>query len=67
MSADNTLLVNDGLTAAIVTTLIAQRQQEYYPCSDADRMDDKIANCKRRVELLRKMRNDFEDEMSQPL
>jgi hypothetical protein len=67
MSSENKLLVNDGLTALIVETLIIQRGEEYYPGSDPDRMDDKIAACKKRVTLLRKLREEYEDEMSKPL
>ena len=67
MSAENRLLVNDGLTAIIVETLNVQRSEEYYPGNDPDRMDNKITACKKRAELLREMRNLFEDEMSKPL
>jgi len=67
MSAENKLLVNDGLTALIVETLISQRSEEYFPCSDPDRMDGKIDACKKRVALLRAMREQYEDEMSKPL
>lgn len=59
--------VNNGLTALIVNTLHEQRNEEYHPGHDPDRMDDKIAACKSRVTLLRKMRDDFENEMSNPL
>ena len=67
MTSETKLLVNDGLTALIVETLIAQRQEEYYPQSDPDRMDEKIAACKRRVSILHTLREQYEDEMSRPL
>ena len=67
LPSDDMLLVNDGMTALIVVTLIQQRNEERHPGFDPDRMDDKIANCKRRVTLLRKMRDDFENEMSDQL
>lgn len=62
--SDYALAVNDGLTALIVGTLHTQRMEESNPSIDPDRMDGKIANCKRRATLLRKMRDDFENEMS---
>ena len=65
--ADEALLVNDGLTHLIVATLISQRSEERYPCADPDRMDDKIANCKKRVTVLRAVREQFENEMSDSL
>jgi hypothetical protein len=67
MSSENKILVNDGLTALIVETLIVQRQEEYYPGSNPDRMDDKITACEKRVVILRKMREEFENEMSKPI
>jgi len=59
--------VNNGLTALIVSTLHTQRMEESFPSSNPDAMDGKIANCKRRVTLLRKMRDEFENEMSDTL
>lgn len=67
ITAETKLIVNDGLTALIVETLIIQRQEEYYPGMNPDNMDDKIAACKKRVSLLRKMREEYEDEMSKQL
>ena len=67
LPAGPTIDVINGLTEAILVTLTTQRSEERYPSHDADRMDDKIANCKRRAALLRKMRDDFENEMSDQL
>lgn len=67
MASDQSAEVVEGFSKLIAATLVQQRNEERYPCHDADRMDDKIANCKRRVAMLRKMRDDFENEMSDQL
>lgn len=66
-AATDVLDISDKLTSLILETLIVQRREECHPSGDPDRMDDKIANCKRRVRFLRDVREQFEDEMSKEL
>ncbi len=65
--SDTKMLVNNGFTVLIVETLILKRREEYFPGSDPDKMDNRISACHNRVKLLRKMRDEYEDEMSKPL
>lgn len=51
----------------IARALGSQRGEEYFPSSDPDLRDDKIVACKRRVQTLRTIREQLEDELSKPL
>lgn len=50
-----------GLQALIVSNLKGVAQEQYFPCSNPDDMDDRIAQGKQRATQLRAIRNDFEN------
>lgn len=57
-------VVNDvihGLDELILRNLKGVAQEQYFPCPDADEMDDRIALGKKRAKELRRLREEFED------
>lgn len=59
--------VVDRLSIQILASLKRQRAEEYYSQSDPDMMDATIKYYKERAVSLRKMREEYEDLMSNPL
>jgi len=63
INATATSIVN-GMSELIAQASRALAVERSFPGPDADRMDEKIKGCERRIAVLRKMRNEFEDEMA---
>jgi len=59
--------VNDGLTALIVEALIIKKREEMHPSLMSDNSDQRIKDAGKRVEILRKLREDFENEMTKSI
>lgn len=53
--------VVNNLTKLIFHHLARAADQQYNPCSDADRMDSEIADSMKKVAGLRKIREEFEN------
>lgn len=53
--------VVNNLTKLIFYHLAIAADQQYNPCSDADRMDSEIANSMKKAAGLRKIREEFEN------
>jgi len=65
---DNTMTTHEavsqviqGLNELIMQNLKGAAQQQYFPCSNPDEMDDRIEAGKKAAAKLRMMRDDFED------
>lgn len=61
---DTEVEVVDGLSILIMRHLNAQAHQEYCPDANPDSMDHKIADARKRVAALRRIREDFENVIS---
>ena len=51
----------NNLTKLILYHLAIATDQQYNPCSDADRMDSEIADSMKKAASLRKIREEFEN------
>lgn len=60
-------IIQSGLSYLITKTLASHESERHYPCADPDKMDDKIKATGERVKTLRRLREEFENEMAKPI
>jgi hypothetical protein len=55
-----------GLSALLAATRTRYELERHFPQKDADGMDDAIAAGRDRIEVLKRLRDEFEAEMAKP-
>lgn len=66
MSTERVNDVIDGLSRLIMDAAEARQSERYHPRQNPDEMDAEIKHQSERVTALRKLREQFEDEMATP-
>lgn len=55
------------LSLLIVNSLQAMEEERHFPGHDPDHMDEKIKRSRERAAILRRLREEFENEMAKPI
>lgn len=59
--------ITNGISTLITATLQSHENERHFPGFDPDKMDDKIKATGERVKTLRRLREEFENEMAKPI
>lgn len=62
--ADEPKTVVDNLSTLIAKEMIALRNEQHFPVSDVDRSESDMAESKRKIAVLRELREQFEAIMT---